>query len=161
MKTKQSHILRITNFLILILVVSSCSNKELDSTDLNLGTYAWKDLGIFESAYNNYVLGVNLVVGDSLNLIRNNEFYYVTCGNSYTGKYSIAKDSLYLKIESTLVLKDSSKYDEKYTFVFYIKDQQTLIRYFKVKFSNNENDIEKQKVKSELHYVGDTLKNEK
>ena len=137
------------------LIIYSCTNLESTSPTLKKGIYAWKNQSKLEQGINQFMFSTGFIIGDTLILLDSLHFKQITCGNFGFGKYVINGDSLYLNFDSTAFKRDSLWDYSKYTEVYYIEDENTLTRKFKV--SNTKHGKENFKVKSELHYIENTI----
>jgi len=152
MKEFPQHISKAFKLIILSLIVLSCANQDVATSELKEGKYAWKEQSKLAMALNELVYGRGTIIGDTLTLIDSVSFHTISCGNFGYGKYKIEGDSLYLNYDSTGKRYDSSMFYEKYTEVYYIEDSNTVTSEFRVKKSLDSD--ESRKVMSRLHYIG-------
>ena len=137
--------------LLICLVIFSCSDLESTSSDLKEGKYAWKKQSKLEQGINQFIFNTGFTIGDTLILIDSLHFKQITCGNYGYGQYVVNGDSLLLNFDSTATRRDSLWDYSKYTEIYYIEDERTLTREFKVSLTRNGDEM--YKTKSKLHYV--------
>lgn len=121
MKTKQYHILKIINLLLIFSIVS-CSNS---IEKIKVGNYiASNKLNTLALYYNKYILGISMYsIGDTLTIYENHDFRYHTCGGNMYGKYRVSNDKLFLEVDSAITHYDKKVYSENFTDTFYIKNE--------------------------------------
>ncbi len=151
MKTKQSHISKTIKFIVLSLVIMSCSNQELATTDLKVGKYAWIQQSTLKTVYYKLMHNSIFELGDTLTLFDNDDFGYTNCGYYGFGKYQVKGDSLYLTYDSSAYQSDSIMFYDNYTDVYFIEDENTLSMKFGSKVSK-EAEVSFYGI-SELHYI--------
>lgn len=158
MTIKQLHISKTIKLMVLLLVIISCSNQELATTDLKEGKYAWIKQSTLKAVYYKLMHNAIFELGDTLTLFNNVHFAYTNCGYYGFGKYEVKGDSLYLTYDSSASQSDSIMFYDNYTDVYFIEDESTLFMKFGSKVSK-ESEVSFYGI-SELHYIEDTLSNE-
>ena len=133
MKTKQFHILKIINVIILIILITGCSSE---FQTLKLGEYASSIPSYTTKMYYRYILGYKVYTkGDTLAIYENNSFKYSTCGGEKFGKYIIKKDTLFLNVDSTFQFYKEKIYNTKYTDTLYIVNEDYIEYKFRAKLT--------------------------
>lgn len=151
MKTKQLHILKIISIIFIIVNLACCS--KLSSLGVKEGIYAFEKPSKLKLMYYNYFHNSSFTLGDTLNILKDKNFTFLTCGALRFGTYFVKNDSLFLNYDSTLVLRDKRMNYFKYSDSFYIQDEETLIMTFKSKISKES--IETFNTITELYYIED------
>lgn len=130
MKTKQYHILKVINLLLLFSIVS-CSNS---NERIKVGKYASEYPSSLTKMYYRYILNYKgYTIGDTLTIYENKDFRYHTCGGNTFGKYRVSNDMLFLNIDSSITHRDKKVYNENFTDTFYIKNENYIEYKFRAK----------------------------